>query len=493
MKSLSLPAIFKKDLTLFFRSKVSSILVLLIPLLIVLGAGFAFDSSTISNINIGVYQNSSSNFTQEIISGFEERGFILIFYENQEECISSLKMNEIHICSVFTSENLVDLNKDKVIFYVDYSRVNLANTVLGDVQDNVYNKSREEGKFYVQDLIDVIELSKSNLPDSKMSLSLANSKLNENELLLDGLNPSEKDFDSIISSLNEAKSLTNESSVKDKISNSIALVNNLKQINSHLSGNISGISSNEEEISQNIDSSTDQIEEILELIESNQFSSAENIISPINLEVKPLSEDSMSRDYLLPLVISLIALFGAILLSSTFVLKEKKTLAYFRNFMTPTHTSTFILSTYLISLFILVIQFLLIFLGIRFILNMDNFFISIELGIVFFVAFSSFIFIGMFIGYLFRSVESVIFASMITSGAFLFFSSTILPLESLSTNIFKFSFLNPLVLLDSALKKVMIFNLGFSEISFELSILFGFFVIFLFLTYFIRKITKRNF
>jgi ABC-type multidrug transport system permease subunit len=98
----------------------------------------------------------------------------------------------------------------------------------------------------------------------------------------------------------------------------------------------------------------------------------------------------------------------------------------------------------------------------------------------------------MFIGYVFRSEESVIFASMITAGIFLFFSNTIIPIENTSGNLISFSFLNPLILLDSAFKKVLLFGLSFSSIILELAVLFGFFIVFLVLTYFVKKITRRE-
>ena len=80
---------------------------------------------------------------------------------------------------------------------------------------------------------------------------------------------------------------------------------------------------------------------------------------------------------------------------------------------------------------------------------------------------------------------------MITSGIFLFFSNTILPIENVSQNLMKFSFLNPLVLLDSALKKTILFQFSFSSISSELIALGEFFIVFALLAYFARIITKR--
>lgn len=151
----------------------------------------------------------------------------------------------------------------------------------------------------------------------------------------------------------------------------------------------------------------------------------------------------------------------------------------------------FIFSKYLTCLIILAFQFILVFAGIKFILGMNNFPINLELVTVMILSLSVFIFIGMFIGYLFRSEESVIFGSVIVAGVFLFFSNSIFPIQSAASNLINFSFFNPLIVMDSALKKIILFRFGFSSFGVELLYLGGFLIVFAFLTYLARKITRR--
>ena len=218
---------------------------------------------------------------------------------------------------------------------------------------------------------------------------------------------------------------------------------------------------------------------------------AEKIVSPIKTKVEPISIDSKNRDYLIPTIIALIALFGGVLLSSTLVLKEKKTKAYFRNFLTPTWDFTFIFGSYLTSLIILSIQFLLIFAGIILILKIPIFGVLPSVLLVLFMSISVFVFLGMFIGYLFRSEETTIFAAVLTASVLMFFSNTILPIETISSSFNKFAVFNPLVVSETALKKVILFDFNAFAVLPEIYVLGGFLLVFATLTYISRKVTKR--
>ena len=152
---------------------------------------------------------------------------------------------------------------------------------------------------------------------------------------------------------------------------------------------------------------------------------------------------------------------------------------------------TFIVSTYLTCLTILLIQFAFILVGARYVLKIDIMSILGPLSVTLLVALMAFISIGMFIGYLFRSDETVIFSSMIISALLMFFSNIILPLENISPELVKFFRFNPLVVTNLAFKKIILFGFGFGAIWIELLILFGFFSVFFALNCFFRSLTKR--
>ena len=93
-----------KNLKMFFRSKFSAAAVVLIPLFIIMFAGFAFNSSGLSNVQVGVYSESYTNFTNGVISDFEQGGFSSNRYSSSEACVESIKHSESQICVVFPGD-----------------------------------------------------------------------------------------------------------------------------------------------------------------------------------------------------------------------------------------------------------------------------------------------------------------------------------------------------------------------------------------------------
>lgn len=240
-----------------------------------------------------------------------------------------------------------------------------------------------------------------------------------------------------------------------------------------------------------LDESITKIDKLIAEVDKSNVLEAEKIISPIKTQVVSVNSNSNNRDYLLPTILTLIALFGGILLSSTFVLKERKTKAYFRNFMTPTLNFTFVFANYLTCLMILIFQFVLILAGIEWIFGKQVLGILPEISLILFFSLSAFIFIGIFIGYLFKSEETVIFASVFVAALMMFFSNTILPIETFLSGFKNIANFNPVVLCSLALKKIVSFGYSYDSILDELYYLGGFFITFLILSLFGRKLSKE--
>ena len=156
----------------------------------------------------------------------------------------------------------------------------------------------------------------------------------------------------------------------------------------------------------------------------------------------------------LVLVIMLIAM----LLGSSLVIREKTSPAYFRNFITPASDMVFVLGHFLTNLFILVFQ-LGILLGVA-----AYFFGDVLLEVLgqaalpMLLVISVFVLIGMLIGYIFKSEETAMLGTISVASLFLFFSSTILPLETLPGNLREIALYNPFVLSEALLKKIMLFK-----------------------------------
>ena len=483
----SLFSIVNKDLKIFTRPKFPAFIIILAPVLIILLAGLLFNSSGLSGVIVAVYSDSYTDLTEDILKEFEGQNFAINKFSSQQECIDSVKLSKTQICVIFPDDLYETGSSENVVFYVDQSRINLAYSLVNEVESKVSSKASNLGVALAQDLIDTLESAKNILPQQKTEISDSITNLNQiNEKASTTFSSS--DIDNILNYLNDAKDLLNDSEAGDDITAAIKLLESVKV---QVSDDLNNIENQSEEAILILKGVSSDLDVLINSISEINVLEAEKIVSPIKTKVEPISIDSKNRDYLIPTIIALIALFGGVLLSSTLVLKEKKTKAYFRNFLTPTWDFTFIFGSYLTCLLILSLQFLLIFAGIRWILKMPILDVLPNVVLVLFVSLSGFIFLGMFIGYLFRSEETTIFASVLTASVLMFFSNTILPIETISGSFNKFAMFNPLVVSEIALKKVILFDFNVFTILPELYILGGFLLVFVTLTYIGRKVTKR--
>ena len=492
MEIKSLFSLIGKNLKIFFRSKVSSVVVLLIPFLIVMFTGFAFNSSQLSNVQVGVYCESYNDFTNGIIGDFEQKGFASNRYFSVESCVESVKYSDSQICIIFPANLDPDITDEEIVFYVDYSRVNLADNLVNEVQGSLLVKTTNISEGMAQNLIDSLENVKNALPNTKIKVNDVLSNANKNRNI--DLDTSVDDISWTITELEDIKSDidANETRLRANVENVLVKLREVEKSEIELSSNLNSLSEGQNEVVIGLGETVTDLDKIILSLNSRKNIGADNIASPVKTKIEPINVDYNNKDYITPIMLSLIVLFSAILLASTFVLKEKKTKAFFRNFMTPTKNITFLLSTYLTCLIIISVQFLLVFIGMKYILKIDIIPILAPLAVVLIATILVFISIGIFIGYLFRSDETIIFSSMIVAALFMFFSNVILPLENISGGLMKFLKFNPLVVSDLALKKIILFKFGFGAITNELLVLGGFIIIFFILNVVFRKFTQRS-
>ena len=483
--SNSILSIVTKDLKIFSRARVSAIFIILAPLLIILVAGLLFNSSSLSGVILGTYSDSYSELTDSLLNDFQSQGFAINKFDSKEDCIDSVKLSKTQICGIFPSDLSETGSANEIVFYVDHSRINLAYELVYDVEGKISAKASNLGAVLAQKVIDSLNSARTSLPLQKAKISDSIQTTNN---IISNSKESATDINKTIQYLEDAKDGLNDSYVEQKIDNSITV---LKSTRAKLSGSES-IENSSEEVKSNLEEVSSNIDSIITSTNSAEVLNADKIVSPIKTSVQAVNSDSNNRSYLIPTIIVLISLFGGILLSSTMTLKEKKTKAYFRNFMTPAWDFTFIVGSYISCMIILLAQFVLVFAGIQFILKINIINLLPNILAVLFVSLSAFVFIGMFIGYIFKSEETTIFAAVLTAAVLMFFSNTILPIETISARFSEFAPFNPLVVSETAFKKIILFGFNLSSVLSELYILGGFLAVFVLLTYLGRKATKRS-
>ncbi len=506
----SLWNIIQKNIKLITRSKASALIILLGPLLLILLIGMAFSGSTLYNINVGVYSPSYSELTNSIITALEDNQFFVTKLDSEEQCIQDTKYGKYHICAVFPPDMAIEKaaegnTTNAITFHVDYSRINLVYAILDTIAKKVAVKSSELSGELVQVLLDTLENSRINLIDKKGSiteLSASNKETKSGaDAILDELNSLSIDFNvtDIQDRLTELENRTNDSAVLNVISD---LEEEIEAIDDEISASVNAKNTISEKGIAIKDAMTNDarkltalkaaLEDNIKQIEAIKITEKETILSPIRTQIQPLTERKSHWNNLFPTLVILMVSFVSLLLSTTLVVREKSAKAYFRNFITPTPEFIFLLGTYITCLIILIAQLFIIFGQAFFFLKGELLAVLANTTLFLFIISSVFILIGMFIGYIFKSEETAILASMSVAAFLLFFSNTILPIETIPPSLKVLASFNPFVLGEAVMKKLILFQAPFSSLWFEFLMLIGYLSLFLVLTFLAKEIMKRR-
>jgi len=253
---------------------------------------------------------------------------------------------------------------------------------------------------------------------------------------------------------------------------------------------ISAVQNNLNSMKADLDALKASIEKTNTQIGTLKVTSAESIVSPIKTTITPITTKVNNLNFVFPYLIILIIAFISLMLSSTIIMMEKTSKAYFRNFTTPTKDFTFIISVFFTSFFIVILQLIFILILAYYFLN-TTILANVGLTILLVVfAITLFTLIGMIIGYLFNSQEAATMASISVGSVFLFLSNLILPLETMSQVIQNVSRFNPYVMCSELLKKLTLFGSQWNEVSLDFALIAAYIVVAFVLVLLIEKGSK---
>jgi len=230
-----------------------------------------------------------------------------------------------------------------------------------------------------------------------------------------------------------------------------------------------------------------------ESIASLEITNASRIVNPITTKIQPVTVEQSHFNYAFPTLLVLVIMITAVLLSSTMVMREKKATAFFRNAISPVRDIIFNLGAYATGLIVLFFQIALF-------LIIAGLFFSVDIWAAFLVTLvvllllaSVFIVIGMIVGTMFKSEETATLASITMSCVMLFFSSTVLPIESMSESVRTLAMLNPFVVGEFALKESIVFAYGFPIVGKYIILLAGYLVVLFLLLLLLQFFMKKKF
>ena len=154
----NLITLVQKNFRLLLRARMSSLIVILGPLLVILLVGIAFNNSNLFKVNVGMYAPEETELVQSFLEDLGENHFAITRFTSAEDCIDAIKTGVVHLCAVFSDTfSLEPHAKNEIIFYADFSRVNLVYNILEATSATISMTSSELSLNLTTQLITTLE------------------------------------------------------------------------------------------------------------------------------------------------------------------------------------------------------------------------------------------------------------------------------------------------------------------------------------------------
>ncbi|MEK6968945.1 MAG: ABC transporter permease [Nanoarchaeota archaeon] len=233
------------------------------------------------------------------------------------------------------------------------------------------------------------------------------------------------------------------------------------------------------------------LEEIKTNLESQKVTDANVISAPLITKIEKVSPEKSYLNYMFPVLLVLVIMFSSLLLGTTLVMMEKNSPAFFRNYFVPLKKGMFVLSIYLTNLIITLVQIIVI-LGVSLFFLKENVLMMFPIALILLLSSSVFTFLGMSLGYLFKSDETGVLASISLGSFLLFMSGVVLPLESVSPLLRKITYFNPFVISEKIIHELFLFGASFKFIWTDVAILIGYSIVLFLIILFIERVIQKH-
>lgn len=530
----------KKNLKLLLRSKASALIVIFAPLLIILILGLSYNTSSRYGLNIGIYASSFTDDVNSFVALLQEQEFKIVKYTTSiDECIQDIKSGFVHTCINVPESLTVEGNAPtEIVFYIDPSRINLVWMIQETLKSKFDFKAQQISQQLSQEIISRLTDTKTKIVEKSSQLgaakersaaastttesvktalsqldlappaasydltpltalsaklSLSRDKVAEAKAIVDGTNISASDKSSIKNALTAADDPLEEAVIIVNASDATGITGLITIIQTDVnaatakltaaassisssSSNLDTAASSLRESIASLESVQSTLNEIKMNLESQKVTEPSTIAAPLITKVKTVSPESTYLNYLFPALLVVVIMFSSLLLGTTLVMMEKNSPAFLRNFFLPIRKTTFIVSTYLTNLILILVQIIII-LGISVFFLKDALPAFPSVALVLFLAASVFTFLGMGLGYLFVSEETGVLASISLGSLLLFLSGVILPLESVSPAVRNITAYNPFVLAEKLIREIFFFKSSIPDVSMDLFILLSYAVV----------------
>ncbi len=475
--------VIKKNFKILIRSKSSALIILFGPLLLILLVGTAFNTSAFYDIKVGSYSSNYNELSDSILEKLQEDQYKVFKAKSEKNCIDGVKTGAYHLCVIIPENLTVSQEADNTIqVYADQSRMNLVFAIRSAIIDKVGERSKELSESLTSIVVGQLEAAKSSLEEKQ---AVVKTLKDSNEQFTSGLVNIETEVknldlgeDNIIGQFKnktaELKLQTNDTRTLTEIEDIIKVleqkISAIELASNTIANTVPGLKEKAIAESSQLVELERTSSKIISSVEAIKVRDVETLVSPIKTTMHAVSAEKTHVNYLFPTLIMMVVMFVSLLLSSITVIREKISRAYFRNYISPTRAVLFIVATFLTNILIIVLQ-LAIVLSVMLFIQPELSNTLLNMGAAILIITSSFILLGMIVGYIFNSEETSTVGAISLGTLLLFFSNTIVPLETLPSSVQTIVDFNMFVVSDTILRNIIIFGVGLKESLPEMQIL----------------------
>ena len=507
----------QKDTKLILRSRTSSLIVIFGPLLLIFLVGMAFNTSSLYDLKIGTYSEAYSPLTETLITNLQDQQYTTIRTESRNDCLDGVKLGKYHVCAVFPANMAITESVENLItFYVDRSRMNLAYLISSTIFSKVVTESSKLSLDLTSTPPPPLDTTQAELTTKKPLVTGLITRNNEHALTVQTMsneissidlqfNKTDINFTQVFGEFEGVKSLHNSTAetfdgleksikyLKTGVENLVERFDDVLLLKEESLKDLEGLRGALQTDLQTANDVKITLETLTANIAGLAVKDAETIVSPIKTEIEPVSEKKTHLSTPFPTLLILIIMFVSVLLAATVTIREKLSKAYFRNFITPTNDLLFMLGNYLTNIFLVMIQVSIIVGAAAYFFGGELLPSLLNLSLLLFLISTTFITLGILVGYLFRSEETATLGAISLGSLMLLFSNTVLPIETLPGYISNTVRYNPFVISEDILKKVIFFGADLNVVALSAYMLLCFVVIFFVTAFVARGLTKRSF
>jgi ABC-2 type transport system permease protein len=180
--TLQLFAIMRKNMLALMRSRLSSIVILLGPILLIVFLGLGVQTE-FRHVEIGYHLTSNADVADldaflNVIKS-ENIGFEYTSYETSQQCISKVKKGDMHMCIIFAEIG------QKTTIYIDVTQSNLAYAILNLISSKFEEKSKQVSTELVREVLNQFVIASSQMQNKSVYLSNIRSNVQDIPLKLE--------------------------------------------------------------------------------------------------------------------------------------------------------------------------------------------------------------------------------------------------------------------------------------------------------------------